>query len=326
MSVDAAGFVQDEASGLFVPSVPQARRSVIPWADLNAADPPYRWSQISPDLLSTLAVLSAQGVDRPRLLSVDDAGALKVGSRINAITTLGAPLAALATVATVKDTSQFFPGDHVSLVKNGAPASICTDVIVKSIDSPTQMTFNATCAGLSFAVGDFVIGEQTVQVRNIFNPVHLTGQGIIPTGYPNPIVSGEVNTMTTIYGRRRLMVDDQRSADWDSGVANVTPAAASITKAAAGVGARNVLHDIVHSIDNTSAGAVRISLRVWDGASGSGVLKLLVTYNTPANASTVAQLHDLRIKGSDNTQMVIDFHAGGVNIAESLYANGYEEA
>lgn len=325
MSSDAAPLGADDELSSASSDVAQARRTVLPWADLNALDPPLRWSQIAPDLLSALAVMVAQGVDRPRLLGVDATGALKVGSRINAVTTLGASLPANATVATVLDTSQFFPGDHVSLVKNGAPQSVCVDVIVKSVDSPTQMTFVATCSSLSFGVGDFVIGEQTVQVRNVFNPVPIAGKSVLTAiGVVNPL-DNEVMMTDTINGHQRLAVDPVRSVDWQKQVVNVTPGAASVTQAAAGVGFKLVVKDLFWTVDNRSGAAFIVSLRVWNGASGVGTPIFFTTMNVPANSVEKLFVPNMQLRADDNTQLVADYSGGAASVNESVIMTGYVE-
>lgn len=147
---------------------------MVPYADLNALNQPGDLNQITNNLVSTLAVLSAQSSGGPKLLGVDDTGALKVAARMNAVTRLTAPLAGGATIAQVLDTSQFFAGDHVSLITNGTPSSDCTDIVVKQIDSPTQIEFAATCGSVSFNPGDYLVGEQVVNVRQIFEAVDVS--------------------------------------------------------------------------------------------------------------------------------------------------------
>ena len=153
---------------------PLARAQPIPYADLNALNQPGDLPQISPALLSTLAILVAQGNLSPKLLKVDDAGSLRVASRLNTITRLTAPLPALATVAQVLDTSGLFPGDHVALITDGNPNVDCVDVVVKKIDSPTQVEFVATCNAVGFQPGDWLIGEQVVNIRQIFEAVDIS--------------------------------------------------------------------------------------------------------------------------------------------------------
>lgn len=318
MSVDAAGFLRDEASGLLVPAVPQARRSVLPWGDLNVVDPPYAWSQISPDLLSTLAVLVAQGIDRPRLLTVDASGALKTSSRVNAVTRLGASLPALATVATVLDTSQFFPGDHVAILANGAPANVCVDVIVKSIDSPTQMTFAATCGSVGFAVGDFVVGEQTINIRQIFEAIQLQWQ-LVQTAVGSPgVFDANPATTTTINGHRRIAVDAMRGADSHGTVFNATPGAASITFSAPGAGFYLVVKDVVAISDNRTGAAVPQSFVIRDGLSGVGTIKYLETTAAQANSVDKVRLHDYGMRGSVNTPMTFEFTGNAVNVLQTI--------
>lgn len=325
MSDDAASFVLDDASGLFVPSAPKARKDVVPWDDLNALNVPFEYSAISHDLLTSLAVLVAQGINRPRLLTVDASGALKVGARINAVTRLTAPLAAAATQAMVEDTSSFFPGDHVSIVANGAPNSVCTDVVVKSIDDATNMQFVATCSALSFSVGDYVIGEQVANIRRIYESVALqTVRVAVAPGVGNP-PDQQILATNTAYNRLRWAVDPERSYDWNNTVSGAAGVQASITTSSFGVGFASECAMLEGAIENISGALVALYFELWNGAGGTGTRVLRVPMYVQNNVAEKFTLVPLHYRSTDNGFWTWRMDRAVANVLGHLSIAGYVE-
>lgn len=180
MSLDS--MVQDASSGLFVP--PQARRPVIPWDDLQALATPSTLSQISPDIISALAILVAQGKDKPRLLSVDAQGALVANSRINSLARFTDSFVGGSTLVPVDDTTGFYPGQSVSFASaTGGPAA-CGGMTIESIPSLTSLRVFASCGGQNFVPGDFVIGKGQVTIDPTGTTIPVTGSVSI-SGTPN---------------------------------------------------------------------------------------------------------------------------------------------
>jgi hypothetical protein len=279
---------------------PLVRRTVIPYDDLDVANRPERWSVLSTDLISTLSILSAQGEVGPKLLSVDAAGNLRVGARVNALTRLGAALAGGATVAKVLNTSDFFPGDHVTLVQNGAPANVCTNVVIQSVDSLTQMTFVATCPAINFSVGDYVVGEQVINIRNIFKPVSIGGVGVnTAIGAPGTI-DDNVMITTTVNGHRRLATDTERSYDWFGVGEGAIGAQVTVTTSAFGAGFRSVASHLFGSFENPGGAGVALYLELFNGAAGGGDRRYRVPMYVPAGASKEFVLTGVRWKSDDN--------------------------
>jgi len=86
MSVDplTAAFAQDSASGLFLPT--RVRRTVIPYDDLSALNPPTGYPQLSTDLITSLSVLVGQNYLTPRLVAVNGVGQIGTATTLNYIT------------------------------------------------------------------------------------------------------------------------------------------------------------------------------------------------------------------------------------------------
>lgn len=118
---DLSSFVQDSASGLFIP--PQARRNVIPWDDLQTLATPQRLSQLSPDIITALSVLVAQGPKVPFLLTADEHSALRVVAEINNSSTVARPQVIGDHQLMVTDPSFVTAGDVFLVIpQSGNPA------------------------------------------------------------------------------------------------------------------------------------------------------------------------------------------------------------
>jgi hypothetical protein len=323
MSIDAA-FAQDSGTGLFVPVAAVARRSVIPWDDLNAANIPLEWSQISKDLVTSLSILAAQGADAPKLLSVDSQNNLRVGARLNASTKFAAHFVGGSTVATVLDTSDFLPGDHVALLTNGAPGSVCIDVVIFSIDSPTQMTFVASCVGQSFNPGDFVVGEQVVNIRQIFEGVNIDRVNGVNVGSAIPVSIAAGLNISQIGGvavTSPLPVSE-KALSWDGSTVMAENAAGA--QGTCTLPAVPGKHWVCKELDGQLTAAAGfagndVRLRLIDGPSGGAALLRTFAVGAPTGIGTMGQvsLSGLRIIGSVNTQMTLEFSSGIPNAFQS---------
>ena len=316
-------FAQDITTGLFLPT--QARRNVVPWEQLGILNPPEKWSEVSGDLISTLAVLVAQGQTGPTLVKADAAGDLRVGARINAVTKLSAPLAAGATLATVLDTTDFFPGDKVVIVANGAPDTVCANITVKSIFSDTTMEFAATCSSISFNPGDYVVGEAVVHIRTVFDAPAIAGFKVnTAIGAPGTTDSSVMNT-TTIKGHRRLATDPERSYDWDNVTDPGLGAQASIATSSFGVGFCSVASMVMASIENVSGAAIVAYMELFNGSAAGGNRRMLIPMWVPNNASKEFTLTGLKYRSADNGFWTWRMAAGVANVAGHLSIAGFVE-
>ena len=102
---------------------------------------------------------------------------------------------------------------------------------------------------------------------------------------------------------------------------------ATIAKAAAGAGVRNVCTALTVVLAATAAAptAVNLNVSVIDGASGGTTYLWGMTISIPAvaGATTGAQLTNLWLPGSANTALTIEFSAaGGANTIESVWMSG----
>jgi hypothetical protein len=163
-------FVQDTGSGVFVP---RAVINPIPYTDLNATDPPVARPQISPDLLSALAILVAQSPQGPKLLRSATDGRLRTLARLNTSTFLTDVVTAGATTLNVDDTTEMEVGDQLTLVSKANPAQTCPQCTVLTIPDIHTVTIVNTCATFSWVPGDRVIVEQVVDIRAIIDTVKL---------------------------------------------------------------------------------------------------------------------------------------------------------
>jgi len=318
-----AGFQEDAASGILLPA--RTRRVVTPWADLNATDIPSDYPQVSPDLLQALAVLVAQGFEGAELLKTNAIGDLRVGARINAVTKLTAPLPALATAAMVQDTSGFITGDHVVLVSATTPSALCTDVVIKQVIDDRNMEFAATCGAFGFQPGDYVIGEQTVNIRQIYEGVQLKGLHVNVAISPSGTLDNNVMTTNTIYNHKRLAVDPVRSTDFNGVQVNISPGIATLTFGPFGAGFRAVIKDFTAALDNRSGAAFVTGLAIRDGASGVGTIKWFTSFQAAAGTVDRDTFNDVLFKGSDNGAVTVEFTGGGAGINLDLSASGYVE-
>lgn len=83
-------------------------RSIIPWEQLQAKEPPQRYLEVGSDIIPTLAVLTALGPDGPHLVNVDQRGNLLNTLSFTTVA-ISQDLAGTSTIH-VPDSNAFTPG------------------------------------------------------------------------------------------------------------------------------------------------------------------------------------------------------------------------
>lgn len=109
-----AGFAESD-TGLLVPRS-LAKRRVIPYDDLSADGIPTQRAAITPDLLSTLAILVAQGPTVPRMIRGDDAGRLRVDADLNTTALIARPQIVNDTQILLSDFTFLGAGDAFMVI------------------------------------------------------------------------------------------------------------------------------------------------------------------------------------------------------------------
>lgn len=320
---DLESIIQANSGG--VGSNPLSRRQIIPYDDLQALNTPGALNSLSNDVVTTLAILAAQGPKAPRLLSCDDQGRARVQAANASITQLTAPLAALATTATVKDSSAFYVGQAVTLAANDGTGNTCSPVFIKRIPDGNTIQFLATCSSFGFNIGDFVVGGGDVRVTNVVSPVNIGSIiTMIPPGGPNP-GDQSIGSVSTIAGHKRLMVDKERSCDAIGIAVDVQPGAATVVLPAVAAGVANVIKWATFSGNNLTGAAQSFNIEIWDGPVGTGTRKWRGTISFPIAALVTLHITDLHIRGTGNTQMTVAFNAGAANMFQDITAGAYFE-
>lgn len=102
---------------------------------------------------------------------------------------------------------------------------------------------------------------------------------------------------------------------------------ATITRAAAGAGIRNVCTGltVIFAAGATAPTAINVAVNLIDGASGGGTYLWRATLSLPATAGAVNGIarQPLWIPGTANTAMTLEFSvAGGANTIESVSMEG----
>jgi hypothetical protein len=106
---------------------------------------------------------------------------------------------------------------------------------------------------------------------------------------------------------------------------------ASATQAAAGADLRNICNGIVVAISQPTSSPVAYSSRIFvrDGDITSTNLLWGIGIGCPAVAGDcrVFTFNNLRIKGTANTQMTVDFEtAPGTGVRQTVFISGDEES
>lgn len=323
MSTDLDKLVADASAN--ITNAPLSRVQVLPYADMQALNQPPDLNQFSNDLVSTLAVLAAQGPVNPVLLGADATGRLRTSTAPASLTTLTAPLAGGAITATVQDSSDFYPGQVVSLVSKDGSVGTCTDVQVNAVPNINTLVFAATCTGHNFSIGDFVVGGGDVRVTQVLVPVLVGGTiTMLPPGSPNPGDSA-TGISGTIGGHKRLMVDKERSCDAIAITVDIQPSAAQVVLPAVASGVANVVKWATFGGNNLTGAAQQFNLEIWDGVFGTGTRKWRGTISFPIGQLVTLHIPDLHIRGSNNTQMSIGYNAGAANMFQDVTVGAYYE-
>lgn len=153
--IDDSLFVQDQATGLYLPT--EAQTIVHPWDDLNILNPYLQRPKIQPDLQSTLAVLSAQGPDVPKLLRTNFRRELRSAATINPSAGVVSSSGSGGTVIQVDDASLFNTGQAVA-ISNGPsnPVQFIQLAVLHSVDEPNNKIFTEGALQNNLVVGDIV--------------------------------------------------------------------------------------------------------------------------------------------------------------------------
>lgn len=277
-------------------SATQARRLILPYDDLQILAPPERNLNVSADLLSALSVLVAQGPDKPRLLTSDVEGFLRVAGRLNVVTQLVAGFSGVATTLLVKDSTGIFPGDHISLVSSSVPGQTCVDVVVNSIPDGQTIKVNGTCAGQTWSVGDSVVGEQVVNIRQIFEAVRVAAGGQVQILGASAGTDNSLEIALDNQGLRALIVrDGGLPTSASSGAffnAGVTPSLSFAPVA----GRSYIVHAYNATIGTTVATGLAESALITEvGAGGNTLWADALAIPAVANSSAGARLGNCRI-------------------------------
>jgi hypothetical protein len=322
------------------PRQPLSRRQVIPYGDLSALDQPIQLAQIGDALVPTLAIGVAQGKDAPKLLSADGQGRLVTSANINTLARFAAPFTGGSTVAQVDDTSAFYPGQIVAFVSATGGVAACGGVTLEQIIDSTHFRFFSTCVGQNFAAGDYIVGkgsvnidptattltvQGTVSIGNFPADTRITGPLLaVAPGAPLP-GDTDVGNTNTVNGRRRLMVDSERSYDWQGLAPRQTGGSITVTETAQGVGFRNVVSLLLFSLSSNVAGDFA-TCELWLDAAGTGQ-KLVdeIIQIATATSAQVLNLIGVRFKGNDNKAVVGRMVSGGTAPSIAMTMAGYIE-
>lgn len=190
MSADLQAII--DANSGNVNNGPLSRRQVVPYAALQALNTPSDLNEIANALISTLAILVAQGKDTPVLLSADAQGRLITSAAGNSIAKFAAPFTGGATVAQVVDSSGFYPGQLVSFASATGSGAACGGMTCESVPDSTHIMVFSSCVGQNFVPGDFIIGKSSFALDPTGLVVPVSGSVSI-TGTPNVAVTNTPN-------------------------------------------------------------------------------------------------------------------------------------
>lgn len=109
MSDVFAGFEVDGASGLLLPT--RSRKTLFPWDDLSALDPPSDYQSLSSEIMLALTAISGQFGTGARLIKANDQGALCTATRIGWVARTVVDMPAGTFQVRVDDASLIAPSD-----------------------------------------------------------------------------------------------------------------------------------------------------------------------------------------------------------------------
>lgn len=261
---DLSSFVQDQTTGLFLP--PLAQRQIIPWDDMQVLNPSQQLPQISPDVITALSILAAQGPLKSLLLRTDAMGRLLASSVVQPIARLVAVANPGITTFMVDDTSAFYPGQGVTLQSATIATLNCVQVIVGSVPDQHTLIMRGVCAGQTYQIGDYVVGQPQVQVSNA---PFIQGDVLQPFPAGAIALDGVLSLVADPVGRNQLRTDATRALDLFLWSGNITNAIASVQFSAPGAGKRLQLAFLrASTYDSTSA--IHDDVEVWKNGLGTG--------------------------------------------------------
>jgi len=171
------------------------------------------------------------------------------------------------------------------------------------------------------AVGD--VAHDGVDSGNVVKIGSKAIVGAAAGGLPTAVAgSDRVQALMDVYGRQAM----RRNDSWSALHAPAAAAAATISKAAAGAGIRNVCTSITISLASAAAptvGVVTFNLR--DGATGAGTILWTTRLSLPATAGQCipVSLTDIWIEGSANTAMTLETSAAApANVQATVCMTG----
>lgn len=167
-----SAFSQDATTGLFLPT--QARKPILPWDDLQALNPPYDLPTIAPSVQPVLAVLSASGSDRARLLTSDDRGRL-VANMVTGPVAHVANGVAIGTLTIPVDNSSIFDiGDIVQVWTLDPINKVFTFQESPQIQAiPDVHTIKLNVNGNALNIGDIIKRTPTLALDSTLNTVRV---------------------------------------------------------------------------------------------------------------------------------------------------------
>ncbi len=119
--------------------------------------------------------------------------------------------------------------------------------------------------------------------------------------------------MSMITGR-----NNPRGDQWSESHVPSTAAQATVTKAAPGVGKFFVCKGIIATIACGATPQTPIQVYLRDGASGAGAILYAFTVAAPANGQGGVAIHNIDIRGSENTAMTFEFSGAGVSASQQV--------
>jgi hypothetical protein len=173
-----------------------------------------------------------------------------------------------------------------------------------------------------------VSGDIANDVADGGNPVKIGGTA--DGDNPTAVTDGDrVNAWADRHGRIHTRSGHQGAAGniWSGHHVPAANTQATNSKAAAGVGIRNVVTWLTASIAATATAptAVNLNINLIDGASGGTTYLWRTTISLPATAGEVrgVALSNLWLPGTANTATTLEFSAaGGANTIESVSFGG----
>jgi hypothetical protein len=160
------------------------------------------------------------------------------------------------------------------------------------------------------------------------NPVKVGGKA--NTALPTAVAAADrTDLLTDVYGRPFVRAGHQGPAGslWTAIHEPAANTQATISKAAAGAGVRNVCTGLTVTLAATSTApaAVQLAVRLRDGATAVGTVIWAAVISVPATAGVSAGITrtNLWIPGTANTALTLEFSAaGGANTIQTVSMEG----